>query len=211
MSGGLIVTHVFSLEQDLRLVRTSGVPGGREAGTPAVLTISRGGWPLEPRLVLFGDRDTHGAARLGSLTFSDSHVVTGCEDQADQGRRELADVLTDTAFRVPFGVRDRLRRRLERYPGCSVAVARRRGGQLALVRDAATVATRSSSGADEEWAALCGSFLYCWSAAGLGLAELPKAALIVGRFTEDPGVLETVGRVQATVVPTGPAARRLAS
>ncbi|RKS79705.1 hypothetical protein BZB76_1180 [Actinomadura pelletieri DSM 43383] len=209
IADGLVVTHVFGLEQVLCLTR----PGNDAAdGAPAVLTIPRGGCPHEPRLVLFGDHGACGAAKLGSLLFSDSHVVASCDDD---GRRELADVLTGGAFRVSVGVPERLRRRLHRYPGCSVAVVRRRNDHLAVVRDEATVVTRSSPGATEMWDAICGSFLYCWWGAGLPLAELPRAALVVGRFTVSsggrPGTLETVGRAQVTAVPTDSSARRAAS
>ncbi|WUH99081.1 hypothetical protein OHR68_37160 [Spirillospora sp. NBC_00431] len=165
--------------------------------------------------MLFGDQDAHGASRLGTLVFSDAHVSVRCGDQADAGRRELADVLTEVALRVSFGVRERLRRRLDQYPGCTVAVGRRRNDHLAVVRGGLTVATRSSCGASEMWASVFGSFLYCWAGAGLALGELPREALIVGRFTASAGgrppVLETVGRVQVSVRPAGSPVRRLAS
>jgi hypothetical protein len=215
VSEGLVITHVYGLDQVLCLTRPGDGAADRADGAPAVLTIPRGGCPHEPRLVLFGDHDSSGAAGLGSLLFSDSHVVASHDDRADDGRRELADVLTGGGYRVSFGARDRLRRRLDRYPGCSVALVRQRGGHLAAVRDGATVVTRNSPGADEMWASVCGSFLYCWWVAGLALAELPRAALIVGRFTVPaggrPGFLETVGRVQVGAAPSGPATRRLAS
>ncbi|GAA4238411.1 hypothetical protein GCM10022254_54240 [Actinomadura meridiana] len=215
VSDGLVVTHVFGLDQVLCLTRPGNGGADHAEGTPAVLTIPRGGCPHEPRLMLFGDHDSSGAARLGSLLFSDSHFVASCDDRADDGRRELADVLTGGGYRVSFGTRDRLRRRLDRYPGCSVALVRRRGGHVAVVRDGATVVTRNSPGADEMWTSICGSFLYCWWVAGLSLAELQRAALIVGRFTVPnagrPGSLETMGRVQVTAVPARSATRRLAS
>ncbi|RFS82196.1 hypothetical protein D0T12_28575 [Actinomadura spongiicola] len=215
MSDGLVVTHVFGLDQVLCLTRPGNDTADRTDGTPAVLTIPRGGCPHEPRLVLFGDLGACGAAKLGSLLFSDSHAVASCDDRDDDGLRELADVLTGGAFRVSVGVQERLRRRLHRYPGCSVAVVRRRNDHLAVVRGESTLVTRSSPGAAEMWDAICGSFLYCWWGAGLPLAELPRAALVVGRFTVPsggrPGSLETVGRAQVTAVPTDAASRRAAS
>lgn len=216
MSEKVVTTRLFTLERVLCLARPVDNPGTHRDCVPAVLTIPRGGRPHEPRLVLFGDHGAHGAFRLGTPLLTDSHVVACCDDRFAVDRRELADVLTltDSAFRFPFRVRGRLRRRLDRYPGCSLAVARRRDGHLAVARDGSMVATRSSSGTDGVWAPICGSFLYCWLVAGLTLAELPRVALVVGRLTAahdtGPGRLETVGRVHVTAVPAS-RARRLAS
>ncbi|MGP4026006.1 hypothetical protein [Actinomadura sp. 3N407] len=208
----LVFTRLYTLERVLCLTRPEDAAGPRAGGVPAVLTIPRGGHPREPRLVLFGDRDA-GTSRLGTPAFVDSHVVACCDDRAGADRWELADVLMDRALRFPFGLPDRLRRRLDRYPGCGVAVARRHGGQLAVTRDGSAVAARCPPEAGEVWAPVCGSFLYCWSAAGLAVAELTRAVLLVGRFTARgarPGRLETVGRVQVTALPAT-AGRRHAS
>ncbi|TDE20823.1 hypothetical protein [Actinomadura sp. 6K520] len=214
MSERLVVTRLHTLERVLCLTR----PGdGGAAGVPAVLTIPRGGHPREPRLVLLGDRDVPAAARLGPPAVVDSHVVASCRTTAAGGRagadrRDLADVLVDRPARVPVGLADRLAGRLHRHPGAAVVVAARPGGHLAVTRDGAAVAMRGSPGTGEVWAPNCGSFLYCWSAAGLAVAELARALLLVGRYTArgtGPGSLETAGRVRVTAVAT--TGRRLAS
>ncbi len=222
--GGLVVTRLFALDRVLCLTRPD---GGGESGSPAVLTIPRGGRPHEPRLLLFGEQDARDTARLGVPLCTDAHVVADCDGRhgrrrdagpdprAGTDRRDLADVLVDRVLHVPFGLRDRLRRTLDRYPGCSVAVGRRPRGHLVVTRDGSVVSTRGPSSADELWAPICGSFLYCWTAAGLAVAELPRTVLVVGRFRASagagPGYLETVGRVQVTALPDGHDAGRAAS
>ena len=205
MSERLVVARLFTLERVMCLTRAGNGTGTRTGGVPAVLTIPRGGQPREPRLVLFGDR-ADGTSRLGAPAFTDAHVVAYCGGRAEADRRELADVLIDRAARFPAGPRVRLHRMLDRYPGCGVAVARGRGGHLAVTRDGPAVAIRGSSGSDEMWAPICGSFLYCWSSAGFAVAELTRAVLLVGRFTArdtGQGCLETTGRVGVTALPAG--------
>jgi hypothetical protein len=224
MPGELVATRLFALERVLCLTRPH---GGHETGSPAVLTIPRGGRPHEPRLLLFGERCGQDAARLGVPLCTDTHVVVyrdgrrgrrrngGPGPGADADRRELADVLVDRALHASFGLRDRLRRTLDRYPGCSVAVGRRPGGQLAVAWDGSVVSTRCPSSTYEVWAPICGSFLYCWTAAGLAVAELSRTLLVVGRFVTScgagPGCLETMGRVQVTTLPGIHGAGRAAS
>lgn len=201
MAERLIVTRLFTLDRVLCLTRPGDGDGAE--GTPAVLTLPRGGLPREPRLVLLGGRDVHGAPRLGEPAFVDAHTVAWCDGRAGPDGRELADVLVDRAARVPVGLADRLHRRLGRYPGCSVVVARRHGGQVAVTRDGPAVTVRGSSGAAEVWDPICGSFLYCWSGAGLAVAELARAVLLVGRYTArdtGPGNLEIAGRVEVTAL-----------
>ncbi|TDB92856.1 hypothetical protein [Actinomadura sp. 7K534] len=203
----LVVTRLYTLERVLCLTR----PGdGGAAGIPAVLTIPRGGHPREPRLVLLGDRGLPAASRLGPPAVVDCHVVASRGTTAD--RWDLADVLVDRPARVPVGLADRLAGRLHRHPGAGVAVAARPGGHLAVTRDGAAVTMRGSPGTGEVWDPNCGSFLYCWSAAGLAVAELARALLLVGRYTArgtGPGSLETAGRVEVTAVAA--TRRRLAS
>ncbi|HEY8482194.1 MAG TPA: hypothetical protein VIL71_20400 [Spirillospora sp.] len=212
MTERLIVTRLFTLDRVLCLTRRG--DDGPSEGISAVLTLPRGGLPREPRLVLLGEHDVQGSSRLGAPAFVDAHMVATCDDRASMGRdrRELADVLIDRAARVPVRRTGRLRRRLGRYPGASVVVARGNGGQLAVTRDGPAVTIRQSSGAGEIWDPICGSFLYCWSAAGFAVAELARAVLLVGRYTArdaGSGSLEIAGRVQVTAL-TGDR-RRLAS
>ncbi|GAA4136116.1 hypothetical protein [Actinomadura keratinilytica] len=209
MSQDHVVTRLFALDRVLCLARAT---GAASEGAPAVLTIPRGGSVREPRLLVFGDRD---ASRPGIPLFTDAHVVARYDHDADEGRLEVADVLIGPDLRAPFRPERRLRRTLQRYPGCGVAVRRWYRGLLAAARDGSVVATRGSCGADAVWAPICGSFLYSWAAAGLSLAELPRMLLVVGRITAAdagrPGTLETMGRVQVTGVRPAPARWRLAS
>jgi hypothetical protein len=216
MTEDLVITRLLRVEHMLCLARTEAAGSTAGQGAPAVLTISRGGRPYEPRLMVFGDHDTRDITRMGALLLNDSHVVAHCDDHASGERREIADVLMDQRLRIPPAGEGRLRRRLERYPGCEVAVARWSDGHLAVARDgAALVMTSGSTGAEEMWSPISGSFLYCWSAAGLPLAELAQAVLIVGRYTApndvDQGRLTTVGRIHITEASAGSEVRRLAS
>ncbi|MFA1546452.1 hypothetical protein [Actinomadura chokoriensis] len=216
MTEDLVITRLLRVERMLCLARTEAAAGAPGQGAPAVLTISRGGRPYEPRLMLFGDHDTRDATRLGALVLTDSHVVAHCDGHASGGRREIADVLMDQRLCMPPASESHLRRRLERYPGCEVAVARWSDGHLAVARDgAALVMTCDSSGAEEMWNPISGSFLYCWSAAGLPLAELAQAVLIVGRYTApndaDQGRLTTVGRIHITEASATSDVRKVAS
>ncbi|MFE9107629.1 hypothetical protein [Actinomadura geliboluensis] len=216
MTEDLVITRLLRVERMLCLDRTEVDASTPGPGVPAVLTISRGGRPYEPRLMLFGDHDTRDVTRMGPLLLTDSHVVARCDDQAGGGRLEIADVLMDLRLGMPPASESRLRRRLERYPGCEVAVARWSDGHLAVARGgAALVMTSTSSEAEEMWSPISGSFLYCWSVAGLPLVELAQAVLIVGRYTAlngaDQGRLTTVGRIHIIEASAGSELRRLAS
>ncbi|MFC5181188.1 hypothetical protein [Actinomadura harenae] len=218
MSDLVMLVRTYEPDRPLRVCRVPYPPAAR--GTTAVLVIPRGGGLRAPRLALFTGRDDDNAAELcppGALTALDAHVVARYDDAQDLPRREFADVLTGRVRRPSRSAFERLSAVLRRYPGCSVAVGPSGDQEVAVLRGGATVRSlstprRSRSGADL-WPDVHGSFLYCWTTAGLPLGDLSHCVLIVGRlgtFGDRPH-LEASGRVLITSVEDGVAVRRLAS
>ncbi|XVQ10270.1 hypothetical protein ACQP1W_48490 [Spirillospora sp. CA-255316] len=220
MSGELVVAQLFRLNRALTLTRRPTPSGcvaaaGHAPHAAAVLVIPRGGRLREPRLMLVGERPARAAVRPGPLDFADVHVIDRCGDPAG---REVADVLLDGPSFTPR----RLGELLERYPGCGVAAGAGPRGHLAAIRAEggvhlveASVAPEASTrtGTDAAaWAAIGGSFLYCWSLSGLGLGELHRSVLITGELAVPrggpAGCLAVTGRVRVRVDGLGRAERR---
>ncbi|MEV5573845.1 hypothetical protein AB0L06_27715 [Spirillospora sp. NPDC052269] len=218
MSDLVMLVRTYEPDRPLRVCRALFPPA--EHGTTAVLVIPRGGELRAPRLTLFTGRDDDNAAEHcppGALTALDAHVVARYDDAEDLPRREFADVLTGRVRRPSRSALERLSAVLRRYPGCSVAVGPAGDQEVAVLRGGAIVRSRSAprrsrSGTDL-WPDVHGSFLYCWTASGLPLADLPHSVLIVGRlgaFGDRPH-LEATGRVLITSVEDAVSMRRLAS
>ncbi|QFG26503.1 hypothetical protein [Actinomadura sp. WMMB 499] len=212
MHEDFVITRLCRLGRVLGLAREP-----RPGGTPAVLVIPRGGRLRAPRLVLFGGPGAPAPHVPGSPAAADAHTVAHLDAPAAAARRESADVLVGRALRPPFGT-GRLRRVLERYPGCGVAVAAGRGGPAAALRGGGTV---RACGSAASWpcaegpvgAGPFGSLLFAWTSAGLTVADLAGAVVIAGTLGASdrgrPGPLHVSGRI--SVVPAGGARRRAAS
>ena len=176
MTGALVSTRLFRIDRSLALTRQgTRHPDGRP---PAVLVIPRGGPLREPRLMVLGDGPVHGGAP-GPLDFADVHVTAVHRTHA----AEVADVLVDGLPGPP----GRLAALLERYPGCHVAAGAGPCGHTVAVRDAGASGTgfrlftlSCGEGVRGPWAAIAGSFLYGWAAAGLATGELCRSVLIIG-------------------------------
>ncbi|MBE1535875.1 hypothetical protein [Actinomadura algeriensis] len=207
-----VITRLCRLGRVLGLAR-----GPRPGGTPAVLVIPRGGRLHAPRLVLFGGPDAPAPHVPGSPAPADAHTVAHLDGLGGAARRESADVLVGRAPRPPFGAA-RLRRVLERHPGCGVAVAAGRDGPTAALRGGETV---RAHGTAAPWpcaegpvgAGPFGSLLFAWTAAGLTVGDLAGAVVIAGtlgaRDLGRSGALHVSGRI--AVVPVGGALRRRAA
>ncbi|MEV4257791.1 hypothetical protein AB0J52_31915 [Spirillospora sp. NPDC049652] len=209
MNDLVMLVRTYEPDRPLRICRAPYPPA---RGTTAVLMIPRGGGLRAPRLTLFTGRDDEDAAELrppGALTALDAHVVARYDDTADLARREFADVLTGRVRRPSQSTSERLGAVLRRYPGCSLAVGPAGNEEVAVLRGGSTVRSRSaprrSRLGPDLWPDVHGSFLYCWTTAGLPLRDLCRGVLIVGRlgtFGDRPH-LEATGRVLITALEEG--------
>jgi hypothetical protein len=197
MTGTLVPTRLFRIGRPLALTR----PGTRwpDAGPPAVLVIPRGGPLCEPRLMVLGDGPPHCVP--GPLDFADVHVTavhTGRPRRRTTDAAQVADVLLDGSAGPP----GRLGALLERYPGCNVAAGAGPRGHAAAIRAAGDgfKLFTTSGHYEAPWAAIAGSFLYGWTAAGLAADELCHAVLIIGALAvpgrSGAGDLLVAGRVR---------------
>ncbi|MFB4296495.1 hypothetical protein [Actinomadura sp. NTSP31] len=203
MTERIVHTRLFGLDRALCVAR----PGRGTAGdVAAVLVIPRGGTTREPRLALFTASEAALPAPPGRLRAADAHTVVRHDDSGDGRRLETADVLAGPVGGPPSAATARLGALLHRYPGCGVAVGHTRGGSLAVLRSGRTVRAAVPPGAEDLWREVYGSFLYCWTAAGLPADDLDRAIVVPGRLHgADSGpacLLEAVGRVE--LIPSAP-------
>ncbi|GAA1256995.1 hypothetical protein GCM10009677_04100 [Sphaerisporangium rubeum] len=197
----LVTAHLFRLEQALDLSRLP-ANGAAPPGTPAVLVIPRGGPLREPHLMILsvtcGLRGTPPGVRM----FGGTHIVAQLNSAAEKWCG-VADVLVGRDRRAlplrPGGVA----RVLDRYPGCEVAVDRRRHGHLAGLRDGRVVSISEEgrfSSLSRPWPGLYGSLLYGWLVAEMPFDGLTEASVIVGRYSGPdsgrPRCFEVAGRVR---------------
>ncbi|WP_433337510.1 hypothetical protein [Spirillospora sp. CA-294931] len=208
MNDDFVLTRLSMLETRLHLTRGDVRPRRSAHESMAVLVIPRSGPLRAPLLMVM----TRWSARTAPHSGADTHVVARFDDFGDRYRREVADVLVGRATRPSCAPEARLRRVLDHYPGCALAVGTESGGCRAALRDGRTVLCSGTLEPLESWPAIFGSFLYGWLSDELELEALTDAVVIFGALSDDgPATgLEVAGRVEITLSP-GAAVKGVAS
>jgi hypothetical protein len=224
MEHTIVAAYLMRVERPLTVIRPParrgiGASGGSHqahplghafACQPAVLVIPRHGGLRDPYVIVLGEANGGGRdVPLDGLITVDVHVVAGADKSYDREWREAADVLICPRRRLAQrSSRTMLERLLDHHPGCDIVVGSDRHGCLLALRDGRTVevtgAPRSVAMSWGPWAAVYGSMLHCWLAAGIPFGPLQGAFVIVGSHNDDGG-FSVAGRAQICALPTGSA------
>jgi hypothetical protein len=166
----LVVSRLYVADKPLVLSRLT-----RE-GVPAVLVIPRSELLHEPHIMLAFSSRAGRVGPPGRLVSADPHVVA--VPPSSGAHREMADVLVVRRSGDRRPADELVTGTLARYPGAEVCIGSHPGGCLAALR--AGVLVEISGATDQADVSVLGSFLHCWSVAGLPLAGLESSAVALG-------------------------------